>query len=61
MAGESGYGLFAPPISSTASTNRPPRRCSPRRSKKLAELDRYFHGEEELWRTVIEDAGIKAE
>ena len=26
-----------------------------------AELDRYFHGEEERWRKVIEDAGIKAE
>jgi len=29
--------------------------------KKLADLDRYFHGEEERWRKVIEDAGIKAE
>jgi tripartite-type tricarboxylate transporter receptor subunit TctC len=26
-----------------------------------AELDRYFRGEEERWRKVIEDAGIKAE
>jgi len=25
------------------------------------ELDRYFHGEEERWRKVIQDAGIKAE
>ena len=24
-------------------------------------LDRYFRGEEESWRKVIEDAGIKAE
>jgi tripartite-type tricarboxylate transporter receptor subunit TctC len=26
-----------------------------------AELDRYFHGEEERWRTLIQDAGIKVE
>jgi tripartite-type tricarboxylate transporter receptor subunit TctC len=26
-----------------------------------AELDRYFHGEEERWRKVIQDAGIKIE
>ena len=26
-----------------------------------ADLDRYFAGEEERWRKVIEDAGIKAE
>jgi tripartite-type tricarboxylate transporter receptor subunit TctC len=25
------------------------------------ELDRYFHSEEERWRKVIEEAGIKAE
>jgi tripartite-type tricarboxylate transporter receptor subunit TctC len=25
------------------------------------ELDRYFHAEEERWRKVIQDAGIKAE
>ena len=25
------------------------------------ELDRYFRGEEERWRKVIEDAGIKIE
>ena len=24
-------------------------------------LDRYFRGEEERWRKVIQDAGIKAE
>jgi tripartite-type tricarboxylate transporter receptor subunit TctC len=26
-----------------------------------AELDRYFHGEEERWRKLIQDAGIKVE
>ena len=26
-----------------------------------AELDRYFRGEDERWRKVIEDAGIKIE
>jgi hypothetical protein len=25
------------------------------------ELDRYFHGEEDRWRKLIHDAGIKVE